>query len=210
MKLLLLGATGLVGRNTLALALQHPKIELVVAPTRRPLQPHGKLLNPVASRLEDLLPELSSQSFDAMICATGTTMKKAGSKEAFRAIDYDLPLSFARMVRQQGATSLALVSAVGSSPDSSFFYPRVKGELERDIQSLGFPSLTILRPGLIGGEREEHRLAEEIASRLSGFLAPVLPKSFRINPASKIAAALVSAVVEAAPGLHYLRSADLS
>jgi uncharacterized protein YbjT (DUF2867 family) len=92
------------------------------------------------------------------ICATGTTIKKAGSKEAFRSVD--LPLSFARLAHQAGAQDFALVSAIGASVDSSFFYARVKGELERDVREIGFRSLTILRPSIIEGERDEVRLAE--------------------------------------------------
>jgi uncharacterized protein YbjT (DUF2867 family) len=166
-------------------------------------------MNPVAPKLELLLPEVTSWEPDAAICATGTTIKKAGSKEAFRSVDHDLPLSFARLAHQAGAQSIALVSAIGASADSSFFYARVKGELERDIQEIGFRSLTILRPSMIGGEREEFRLAESLVLRLSHFLAPVLPKRFRVNPAPAIAQALVDAVLTAEPGCHFRYSDSL-
>jgi uncharacterized protein YbjT (DUF2867 family) len=126
-------------------------------------------MNPVAPKLEQLLPEVTSWGADAAICATGTTIKKAGSKEAFRSVDYDLPLSFARLAHQAGTQNFALVSAIGASVDSSFFYARVKGELERDVREIGFGSLTILRPGIIEGARDEFRVGESLVLRLSHF-----------------------------------------
>jgi uncharacterized protein YbjT (DUF2867 family) len=209
MKVLILGATGLVGRSALAQALALPAVTQVIAPTRKPLPKQDKLMNPVAPKLELLLGEVAGWKPDAVICATGTTIKKAGSKEAFRSVDHDLPLSFARLAHQAGTQNFALVSAAGASVDSSFFYARVKGELERDVREIGFRSLTILRPSLIGGERDEFRLAESLALRLSHFLAPVLPKRFQVNPASKIAQALIDSIVTAEPGCHFRYSDSL-
>jgi uncharacterized protein YbjT (DUF2867 family) len=209
MKVLIFGATGLVGRNALAQALAQPTVTQVIAPTRKQLATSDKLINPVAPKLELLVPEVARWRPDAVICATGTTIKKAGSKEAFRSVDYDLPLSFARLAHQAGAKDFALVSAIGASVDSSFFYARVKGELERDVREIGFRSLTILRPSIIEGERDEVRLAESLVLKLSHFLAPVLPKRFHVNPAPKIAQVLVDAVVTAEPGCHFKYSDSL-
>src|SRR5580692_6810454 len=172
MKVLILGATGLVGRSALAQALARSAVTQVIALTRKPLATQDKLMNPVAPELERLLPKVATWRPDAAICATGTTIKKAGSKEAFRSVDHDLPLSFARLAHQAGTQNFALVSAIGASVDSSFFYARVKGELERDVREVGFRSLTILRPSIIEGERDEGRLAESLVLKLSHFLAP--------------------------------------
>jgi uncharacterized protein YbjT (DUF2867 family) len=209
MKVLILGATGLVGRSALAQALAQPTVTQVIAPTRKALTTQNKLINPVAPKLELLLPEVASWGPSAAICATGTTIKRAGSKEAFRSVDHDLPLSFARLAHQAGTQNFALVSAIGASVDSSFFYARVKGELERDVHEIGFRSLTILRPSIIEGEREEVRLAESLVLKLSHFLAPVLPKRFHVNPAPTSAQALVDAVVNSEPGCHIRYSDSL-
>jgi uncharacterized protein YbjT (DUF2867 family) len=209
MKVLILGATGLVGRNVLAQALAQQAITQVIAPTRKPLTRHDKLTNPVAPNLELLLGYVARWRPDAAICATGTTIKKAGSKEAFRFVDHDLPLSFARLAHQAGTRNFALVSAIGASVDSSFFYARVKGELERDVREIGFRSLTILRPGIIEGERDDVRFAESLVLKLSHFLAPVLSKRFRVNPAAAIAQVLVDAVVTAESGCHFRYSDSL-
>jgi uncharacterized protein YbjT (DUF2867 family) len=210
MKVLILGATGLVGRNALSLICARQEITQVIAPTRKRLPRQDKLINPVAPKLEQLLPEMKSWQPDAVISATGTTIKKAGSKEAFRSVDYDLPLAFARQAYQEGVQTFAFVSAIGASVDSSFFYAKVKGELERDIQKLGFRSVTVVRPGMIEGDRGEFRLAESIALTLSHFLAPVLPKRFHVSPVLNIAQALVDAIMSGEPGCHFRYSDSLA
>ena len=102
MRLLLLGATGLVGRTALNQALAKEAISEVVAPTRRPLVPQNKLVNPLNLRLDELTPRVKSWDVDAVICALGTTKAKAGSQEAFRYVDYTLPLVFAKAARGAG------------------------------------------------------------------------------------------------------------
>ena len=210
MKVLLLGATGLVGQNALAQALAHPSITQVIAVTRRSLPEHDKLINPVALHIHELLPEMRNWKPDAVINATGTTIKKVGSREAFRLVDYDLPLSFAQAAYKEGAQNYALVSAIGASLTSSIAYARIKAELERDVQTIGFKSLTILRPSMIGGEREEFRPSESIFLWLSRVLAPVLPKGFHVNPATVIARVLVDAAVTGEPGVHFRFSDSLT
>jgi len=204
MRLLLLGATGLVGSSTLKLALANPGISEVVAITRRPLPPQNKLSNPVSEQIEELAKTLGVSVVDAVVCALGTTGAKAGTKEALRRVDYDLPLFFAKECHAAGVETFALVSAIGASTTSMFFYARTKGELERDIQQIGFRSLTICRPSIIAGPRTEVRNAERAALSMSRLLAPVLPKKFHVNPAPVIAASLLNSVLAARPGSHWI------
>src|SRR5271155_40480 len=157
-----------------------------------------------------LLPEVLTWGVDAVICALGTTSGKAGSKETFRQVDYVLPLAFAKLAHQQGAEAFALVSAIGADANSSFFYPKTKGEVERDMKLVGFKSLTILRPSIIGGKRDKSRIAEGLVLTLSRILAPVLPKKFHINPAAKIAGVLLDSVIAAVPGCHYRYAESLT
>jgi uncharacterized protein YbjT (DUF2867 family) len=209
MKILLLGGSGLVGKNVLAQALAHPAMTSVVAPTRQPLPSHPKLINPVSGHLESLLSEGVARGIVGVVCALGTTISKAGSKEAFREVDYVLPLAFARSAHQHGAETFVLVSASVASVSSAMFYPRIKGEIERDIELVGFKSLTIVRPSLIGGERDEPRFGEGIAVRLMSAFAPILPKKLHVNPAPTIAAASLDAVITAEPGRHFRYAASL-
>ena len=209
MKLLLVGSTGLVGRHVLDLALADTRIGNVVAPTRRPLRKHAKLLAPVVD-FERLPHEADWWRTDALICTLGTTMRAAGSKDAFRKVDYDYPLAVARLARRHGTPTFVLNSALGANASSRFFYNLVKGELERDLPTLGFQSLTIVRPGLIGGKRDEVRPAEKAASLVLGILSPILPRRLRINPAGKIAQAMVDAAIAAPTGTHIVTSAGLT
>jgi uncharacterized protein YbjT (DUF2867 family) len=157
----------------------------------------------VSDHLESLLSEGVARGIDGVVCALGTTISKAGSKEAFRKVDYVLPLAFARSAHEHGAESFVLVSASVASVSSAMFYPRIKGEIERDMEFVGFKSLTIVRPSLIGGERDEPRFREGIALRLMSIFAPILPKKFHVNPAPAIAAAILDAVTTAEPGRHF-------
>ena len=124
MRLLMLGATGLVGRTILSQALAKDAISEVVAPTRSPLVPQNKLTNPVNLRLDELAPRVKSWDVDAIICALGTTKAKAGSQEAFRYVDYTLPLVFAKAAHGAGVETFALVSAIGAATNSMSFYAR--------------------------------------------------------------------------------------
>ncbi|WP_181454004.1 NAD-dependent dehydratase [Stenotrophomonas maltophilia] len=209
MRVMLLGATGLVGGLTLSRLLDDPRCSAVVAPTRRPLAlTHGKLENPVLAF--DALPTSPEWArVDAIICALGSTIAQAGSREAFHRIDHDYPLAFGQLAQAQGARTYVLNSAAGANPQSSIFYSRVKGELERDLRALGFSSLTLVRPGLIGGERNEVRRGERLALKVLGVLGPVLPRAWRINPASEIARALVEAALAPQPGEHVVASSAL-
>jgi uncharacterized protein YbjT (DUF2867 family) len=210
MRLLLLGATGLVGSSTLKLALSNDAFAEVIAPTRKPLAASDRLVNPITSRIEELAAVLKSYRLDAVICALGTTQAKAGSKEAFRYVDHDLPIAFGKAAHTAGVETYALVTAMGASANSNIFYSRTKGEVERGIQEIGFRSLTICRPSLIGGERNEVRRAEAAALTLARFLSPVLPKKFHVNPADVIAAALLDAVLVAKTGCHWINADEMN
>ena len=209
MKLLLAGVTGLVGGHLLRLALEDARVTTVVALARKPLPAHPKLSAPLID-FDALAPDATWWRSDAVICALGTTMKVAGSQAAFRKVDFDYPLMLARLARAAGTPACVLNSAAGANPASRFFYNRVKGELERELATLGFASLTHVRPGLIGGERESVRAGEAALALVLGALAPVLPRRWRINPAQRIAQALLDAAIAATPGVHVVSSDHLS
>lgn len=209
MNLLLVGASGLVGREVLRMALESPEVTAVVAPTRRRLPPHPKLTAAIVDfeRLPALEPWWQA---DAVICALGTTIKTAGSQQAFRTVDYGYPMAVARLARQHGTPCFVLNSAFGADAGSRVFYNRVKGEVEHGLRSLGFPSLVIARPGLIGGAREEFRLAEKIMVPILTALGPVLPRAWRVNPAENIARAMLDAALHPQPGERIISSAQLT
>ena len=208
MRLLVLGATGLVGSHVVDLAIEDERIDEVIAPVRRPLPQRPDL---VAPRVDfERLPEVAPWwHADAAICALGTTLKKAGSREAFQRVDHGYALQAARLAHRRGTRTFVLNSAMGADPGSRIFYNRVKGEVERDLREVGFDSLTLVRPGLIGGEREEFRLGEHVATLVLGALGPVLPRKWRINPAERIAAVMIEAAVAGRTGVQVVESGDI-
>ena len=209
MKLILVGATGLVGRHVLQLALADARISAIVAPARRALPAHAKLQAPLVD-FTRLPPDAGWWQADAVICTLGTTIKVAGSKAAFRAVDYDYPLAVARLARSHGAPAFVLTSAIGANPDSGIFYNRVKGELEQQLQGLGFASLTCVRPGIIKGERDVLRPGERMMLRVLEAMSPVLPGRWRPSLAPRIAQALLEAALASAPGVHVISSDRLN
>lgn len=209
--MLLVGGSGLVGRHVLAAALSDSRVAQVAAPSRRPL-PHGghaKLIAPVVD-FENLPLEPDWWRADAVICTLGTTMRAAGSREAFRRVDHDYPLEVARRAFTAGTRAYVLSSAIGANRKSRFFYNRVKGELEDALIRIGFDSVTFVRPGLIGGRRDEFRLGERMMAAALTLAGPVLPRRWRINPAPRIAEALLEAALQPQPGVHEVNADQMA
>lgn len=207
-RLLLLGASGLVGRTALSLALADARVSEVVAPSRRALPAHPRLRNPIID-FDAIDPDAPDWRVDAVICALGTTIRDAGSQAAFRRVDYDYPLAFAKLAQAAGARAFALTSAKNANPHSRVFYSRTKGELEVALRAIGYDSLTLLRPGLLDGDRQAHRPMEQLALRISRGLDGVLPAAWRAVPASAVAKHLLAAALQATPGVQVIESAQL-
>jgi uncharacterized protein YbjT (DUF2867 family) len=203
--LMLVGATGLVGRAVLRQAQGDDRVTRIVAPTRRDLPPHPKLENQLVD-FEHMPADAPWWAVDGVVCTLGTTIRKAGSQEAFRRVDHDYPLAVARLARQHGARAFALNSATGADPRSRFFYNRVKGEVEGALRGVGFPSLSIVRPALIGGDRDEFRPAEFVAMKILRLAEPLLSRRYRVVPHERIASVLLEAAVTAQPGEHIIES----
>lgn len=206
--LLIAGATGLVGGHALRLALDDARITRVIAPTRRPLAPHARLENPVVD-FNALDASAPWWRVDAVVCALGTTRKAAGSAEAFRRVDVEHVLAVAAHARHAGAHAFALNSSVGADATARNFYLRCKGEAEQGVAALGYASLTLVRPSLIGGARSEHRPMEALGAAAMRVLGPLVPPRYRVVPAERIARALLDCAVSAQPGVHVRESETL-
>lgn len=207
--ILIAGATGLVGGHALSQALADDRIERVIAPTRRPLPPHPKLTNPVMD-FSALHADAEWWTADGVICSLGTTRAAAGSAQAFRAVDLDLQLAVARYARAHGAKRFALTSSMGADPASRFLYLRTKGELEVAVGALGYPSLTIVRPGAILGNRPTPPVGERVVGALLRAVGPILPKRYRGNPAADIARVLVGAALNGPQGARVIDGGQIS
>jgi uncharacterized protein YbjT (DUF2867 family) len=208
-RLLIAGATGLVGQLVLEQALVDDRVSKVIALTRRPIAPHEKLENVVID-FDDMPAQAPWWSVDGVVSALGTTRATTSSPSAYRTIDYDYPLAVARHARAHGATRFALVSSLGANPRSLFVYTRTKGELESELRTLGFPSLTIVRPSVLDGHRNQQRFDERSANVVFKLLAPVLSRRLRISPAIAVAAALLEGAIAAPPGVHLKHNEDIT
>ena len=192
---LLAGATGLVGRGILAGLLADPQVTAVHTLGRRDDHtPHPKLSH---HRVDfAALPPLPA--VDEVYLAVGTTIKVAGSRPAFRAVDFETNLAVAKAAHAAGARRLGLVSAMGADARSSVFYNRVKGELEDALATLGYEGLAIARPSFLVGDRsalgQQVRSGEGLALRISTWLRPLIPANYRSIHAGDVASALLRAV----------------
>lgn len=201
--ILLAGATGLTGELLLDRLLNEPTVERVLAPSRKPLADHPHLENPVGDPAV-FLPQLSGP-VDVAFCCLGTTIKQAGSEEAFRAVDHDMVVAFAKRAREMGARHLIVISAIGADPESSIFYNRVKGEMEQSLRAQDWPQLTIARPSLLIGERLEERPAERIA----GLFSKLIPGKYHGIEACELARALWRLALEDQQGVRVIESDEL-
>lgn len=192
---LLAGATGLVGRAILEGLLADPSVTAVhVLARRAPGTSHPKLhLHLVDFAALPALPQV-----DEVYLALGTTIKVAGSQAAFRAVDHDANLAVAQAALAAGAKRLGLVSAMGADTRSSLFYSRVKGELERDLDGLGYEGVVIARPSMLAGDRgalgQPERGGEQLALRVTRLLRPLIPANYRSVQAADVARALLRRV----------------
>ncbi|NMH70865.1 oxidoreductase [Bacillus sp. RO3] len=170
---LVAGATGLVGSHLIDILLKSPEYIKVISFVRRKSGvEHDKLDERVIPF--DQMKLLPHEEIDDVFCCLGTTIKKAKSKDAFRKVDYEYPVQLGKLAKEHGAKQYMVISAIGASSGSPFFYSRVKGELEEDLIALYFPVLHIFRPALLLGERDEFRLGEKAGEIISRALRPVL------------------------------------
>ncbi len=197
---LVAGSTGLIGSQLIKLLLDDPGYGSVIAISRKPLDVrHSKLKNVIAD-LSTLDAHRDQLVADEVYCCLGTTMKVAGSKEAFRAVDFDYPLALAKLVHANGAKCFSLVSSLGANADSFVFYNKVKGEIENAIDDIGFDRFHIFQPSLLLGNRNEKRVGEDSAKTAYQLLGFLLPKKYKAIESLKVAKAMIHFSHEKVPG----------
>ena len=179
-KALIVGSTGLIGGYCLQSLLDNPNYSEVTALVRKPILKTHRKLNTVVTKFDkNLENELSNIQVHDVYCCLGTTIKKAGSQQAFKEVDLSLVVSIAELMRKQGAEQFLVISALGANKDSKVFYNRIKGEMEQALEELDYPCLHIFRPSLLLGKREEFRLGEKIGVILTPVLKPFLIGSLK-------------------------------
>jgi len=207
--ILILGSTGLIGSYLLQECLDDSNIESVTALVRKPsLAPHPKLKE-VVFDFKDESAVTSLKKVNHVFCCLGTTIKTAGSKDAFKFVDYDIPLRFARWAESIKADSYSIVTTMGANSNSSIFYNRVKGEVEDEIKQLNIPTIHIFQPSLILGPRMEFRFGELIGKGIMAILDPLMigsAKKYRGIHAQTIAKGMLNYLTLEEDGLLTIES----
>lgn len=199
---LLLGATGLVGTELLRRLEYDQRFVMNVLARRPPDRIVAAKVRWKIGNLADLRMHEQLFDVDAVVCAIGTTRRKSGSEIEFRRIDHDIPLEAAEIARERNVPHFILVSSAGADPHSRIFYSRVKGETEEAVAALGFPSLSILRPSLLLGDRKELRVGEE----LGRFFSPFAPAKWKGVPVETVAATIADEIVNPPRGARIIES----
>ena len=190
----LVGATGLIGRYLLEELLNDPWFNTVRILIRRPLDiTHPKLEKKIVdfNDSDSLLVALSNS--DVLFCAIGSTMKKVkGDKEAYRKIDFDIPVKLARFCKMTGCEKFILVSSAGANSKSRNFYQRLKEETEEAVKSVGLKTVHIMRPSLLLGERKEFRLGENIGKAVMTSLSFLIPEKYKAIQGKDVAKVMIA------------------
>ncbi|MBH23546.1 MAG: hypothetical protein CMH57_03585 [Myxococcales bacterium] len=205
--MVLIGATGAVGRSVLRQALAGDVYDEVITLGRRPMeQQHERLTHHVVA-FEQIEEHAALIQGRDLVCTLGTTHKQAGSRERFIAIDHGYPLRTAKLARANGVERVILVSSLGANPNAPMSnYLQTKGRLERDIKALGFDSFVVLRPSLLRGGRDEVRVGEEIGKVLDRALGFLIPSRYRGVHVDEVAARILEVGREAPRGFQIIES----
>ena len=204
---LIAGASGLTGSYLLKFLLESKTYSTVKVLVRKQLDIEHPSLQQIVYDYEN--PDSTVIKADHVYCCLGTTMKKAGSKEAFKKVDYEYPLQIAQAAHQNGADKFALVSAMGANTKSVFFYNKVKGQLEEALKEVPYEALYIFHPSMILGPRKEFRLGEELGKILMKGLRFFLPTNMKPIHASQVAACMPDYMNKEERGIHIIPSGKM-
>ena len=203
---LVAGATGLTGSHLLTQLLADDRYLRVTALVRKTSPTPNRNVSPLVVDF-DKLPALPKA--DDAYCCLGTTIKKAGSQVAFRKVDFEYVVNFARAARKAGADRFLVVSSIGANARSSIFYSRVKGEMENALREIGFGALHIFQPSLILGERKEHRAAERFGIAAFSVMGMAMwgpMRKYRPINATTIARAMIGSAFSDSAGTNTYQS----
>ncbi|GAB3172231.1 oxidoreductase [Telluribacter humicola] len=207
---LVIGATGLIGKQIVQYLLSSPAYSEVRVLVRHSLGISNTKLKEIKYDFNN--PDPAVVQGDDVFCCLGTTMKKAGSKEAFRKVDLEYPLQIARLAKQNGARQYLIVTAMGADSDSMFFYNQVKGDVQEELKSLQFSTLRIFQPSLLLGDRQDTRLGEKIGEGLAALFKPLMIgplQKYRAIDSGKVARAMVELAQKPEAGVFVYESGEL-
>lgn len=209
---LIAGSTGLVGSELIKLLTSHPEYEKVHVLVRKPIEPSSPKIKVHLVNF-DALDEFSPEGpIDHVFCTLGTTIKKAGSKENFRKVDFDYVLKLGELAKAWKVKKFLVVTALGANARSSIFYNRVKGEVENALKELKLEHLFIFRPSLLMGNRKEQRPGEKSAIAVYKVINPLFMgrlKKYKGVQASQVAQAIVSVALTNSESFKFIESDEI-
>ncbi|HEV8283222.1 MAG TPA: NAD(P)H-binding protein [Chitinophagaceae bacterium] len=190
-----IGATGLIGGELLKFLLNDDYFKTVRVIIRRPFnRGHPKLEKKLVDFNDNDSLLVALDGSDVIFCTVGTTQKKVkGDEQAYRKVDYDIPVHAARFCKMTGCKTFVLVSSVGANSKSGNFYLKLKGEVEDAVKELGIESVHIMRPSMLLGERKEFRLGEKIGQPIMKAFSFLLPSKYKPVQARDVAKAMLAA-----------------
>lgn len=206
------GASGLIGKFCLSYLLMDASYSKIIVLSRKPFPIKDPKIDNIVCNFDQLAQHSAKLVADDVYCCLGTTIAVAGSKENFRKVDLEYPLSLANICKQNGAKQYLLVSAMGADANSNIFYNKVKGELQNTLQNIGFKSLLIFQPSLLTGLRKEFRLGERIAQVLMKLFNPLLLgslKKYKSIEGMVVAFAMHKKANENLVGVHIFQSHEI-
>ena len=204
---IVIGATGLVGNLLTHRLVESAAYEKVKVLVRHSLGWQHPRLQEVQYDFDH--PNGLVVQADDVFCCLGTTINEAGSQEAFRKVDYQYPIDTAQLALNNGAKQFLLVSSMGADVHSRFFYNRVKGEVERDLVALHYPTTLLFRPSLLVGDRKNFRLGERLGATLMKLVSPLIPAKYKGIKAESVADAMVRTAQQHLSGTHVFESDQL-
>lgn len=209
---LVLGATGMIGKELVKILNEQDQYEKILLVVRRPIAIQYEACEQHVINYDELHNHRELFQVTDVFCCLGTTIKKAKTKEAFRKVDFDYPIQAAKIAKEQGVEKFLIVSAMGADTKSSFFYSRVKGEVEESLRKLNFSSLSIFRPSLLLGNREEFRFWEKMAEKTSRLLNPIMVgplRPYKAIEARTVAAAMAAVAAGKKSGVNVFSSYEI-
>lgn len=204
---LIIGSSGLVGKHLVRLLLKENYYGSIRLLVRSPQNYNSPLIEEILFDFDN--PDEEQVIADDVYCCLGTTIKKAGTKEAFTKVDYQFPVTIAKIAHTNGSRRMAVVTAIGSNPTSKIFYNKVKGDVELELKKIPFQALYIFRPSLLLGKRDENRFAESAGKIVMRIIAPLLPKKIRGIHASHVAQSMIQEIQKDRKGVFYIESKQM-
>ncbi len=200
-----LGATGLAGSHLVRILQEDDSYEKIITPVRRSLKMTGDRVKEVFIDYDRLDDYRDVFRVDDVFCCLGTTMKRAGSREAFEKVDFHYVVESARLASEENVTRFLVITAMMANAKSPVFYNRVKGRVEEALKAMSFHSLHIFRPSLLLGQRNEQRFAEELGMKILPLLSFIMVgplRKYRPVQAEQVAVAMKRRAFEDLPGVH--------